>query len=208
MVRAGHRQARPQVAAERRRSGVRQQFRRRCPDGPGRDGARVGRLCRGPMVLGTDRAGDAVDSPRGRQLRQSTRHAPLAQLSRHQSRSGRRPGAARAGVDSRRSDRPSKEPSWLEFATAASRRTRPARRPRRTIRPTAGIVAGRKRLLAGDSVRPRLAHFAGNPQRNKIAAPLVDVGAVAWRIPLAALPGCRRRSPAAARPSAKIPANR
>ena len=52
----------PPAAAERRRAGVCQQLWRRRPDGPGRDGVGVGRLCRGAVVLGADRAAGNKDS--------------------------------------------------------------------------------------------------------------------------------------------------
>ena len=57
MVRARDRRAEPPAVAKRRRAGVCQQVWRQCPDGSRRDGAGVGRLCRGTLVLGADRAG-------------------------------------------------------------------------------------------------------------------------------------------------------
>ncbi len=48
--------------------------------------------------------------------------------------------------------------------------------------------------------------FAGNPQRNKTTAPLLDVGAVAWRVPLR--PAAAPPSPMGARLPARIPASR
>ena len=56
MVRAGCRPARPPLAPESRRSGVCQQLRRPRPDGSGRHGVGVGRLRRGAVELGADRA--------------------------------------------------------------------------------------------------------------------------------------------------------
>ena len=188
---------------EHRRSGVRQQFRRRRPDGPGRDGAGIGRLCRGAMELGADRAGRA-SWPIG-----SRRHCHKPWPSYPDTNLDLAAVRARLVLV-----------SILEGATdrargrigrvrqAASRRPRPARRPRGPIRRTA---ANRCWPRAPRGRRPRpiadWPTFAGNPQRNKTAAPLVDVGAVAWRVPLrpAAAPLQARWAP---RPSAKIPASR
>ena len=60
MVRARDRPAEPPAVGKRRRAGVCQQVWRRCPDGPRRDVAGIGRLRRGTLVLGADPAGEHV----------------------------------------------------------------------------------------------------------------------------------------------------
>ncbi len=108
----------------------------------------------------------------------------LAQLSRHQSRSGGGSGEARAGVNSRRGDRPSPRRVG-RLRQIASRRAGPARRSRRADTSNCSNRCWPKaRSWPAAPLDADWLTFAGNPQRNKTAASLVDVGAVAWRIPL------------------------
>ena len=63
--------------------------------------------------------------------------SPMALLSRHEARSGRSPGTARAGVDSGRGRTPGTSRNW-RARPAAPRRPRPAGRPQGKLRPISG----------------------------------------------------------------------
>ena len=171
-------------------------LRRPGVDGPGRDGPGVGRLCRGAVVLGADRAGGSRQGP-----------GSGARFSTHRSEIGpRRPGSC--PLDPR-------IPTWRPAAvrpalvlvsileglarratgrtgrvrSAAPRRAGPVGRPRGKIRRSVENAAGRKHLLARCTRPIRTGPpFAGNPQRNRIASRAGgrrrgSVANAAWHVP-------------------------
>ena len=82
------------------------------PDGPGRDGVGVGRLCAArwdwERIVPTGKKGTGTfcrNGPEGAAQKRTCPLFPVARLSRHEARSGRRSCAAGAGVDSRRCTR-------------------------------------------------------------------------------------------------------
>ena len=179
VVRARNRGPRSPILAERRRAGFRQPLGRPGALGPGRDGLGVGRLCRGPLVLGANHSRRPVGG-RG-----------LVGLSRQPARFGGRSRAVGVGFDPGRLDGPGPLPSW-----PISRICIPAARG-----PLGGrevnYVEALRTMLAESAAWPKPKRdpdwptFAGSPARNRESADAADVADVAWRLPLVKSPGAR-----------------